>query len=162
MNDIGNKIKVIIFTSVHRWDDVRIFKKQAQSLAHHYDVELHAPADFKYYEERGVKVYGLPEWKKRTDRFKIFKILFKRLKASNAEIFHFHDPELIILGVYLTIFLRKKVIYDVHEENPKVPYSRAWIPRLLKPIIGFSIRVIERLKTIGFRFCVETHTHTKR
>ena len=144
------KIKVFIFSSVHRWDDARIFKKQAQSLARHYDVELHAPAHFVYREENNVKIFGLLEWEKKSDRFKIIKIIFLRLRDSDADIFHFHDPELILLGLYLKIIRRKKVIYDVHEENPKIPYSRVWIPNVIKPVFSIIIRIYEKFFTILF------------
>ena len=38
--------KIFIGTSVHRWNDNRIFHKEAVSLAKKFNVELHAPADF--------------------------------------------------------------------------------------------------------------------
>ena len=107
--------KVFIFTSVHNWDDIRIYKKEAISLANYYRVELHAPADFESKKIHGVDIFGLPKWYKRKDRKKIRKLLWKRIKRSDADIFHFHDPELIFIGIYLKLFLRKKVIYDIHE-----------------------------------------------
>jgi len=58
----------MIITSVHRWDDTRIFHKQATSLAKKFDVELHAPADFIEKEQNGVMIYGLPKWKKEKDQ----------------------------------------------------------------------------------------------
>ena len=107
--------KIFIFTSVHNWDDIRIFQKEATSLAKYYKVELHAPAEFKTKKLSGVNIFGLPKWYKREDRKRIRKLLWKRIKRSDADIFHFHDPELIFHGLYLKWFRHKKVVYDVHE-----------------------------------------------
>lgn len=107
--------KIFIFTSVHNWDDIRIFKKEAISLAKYYTVELHAPAEFKIKKLKGVNIFGLPKWYKRKDRKRIRKLLWNRINRSDADFFHFHDPELIFFGIYLKLFLQKKVIYDVHE-----------------------------------------------
>jgi hypothetical protein len=89
------KKKIFIGSSVHRWDDIRVFYKQAISLAKHYDVELHILADFKFKEYKGVKIFGLGIWAKAIHRVPIIlKLLYRALKA-NAAIVHFHDPELI-------------------------------------------------------------------
>ena len=42
----SNMNKIFFGTSVHRWNDNRIFYKQAVSLAKKYNVELHAPSNF--------------------------------------------------------------------------------------------------------------------
>lgn len=44
-----NKERICIITSVHPWNDTRIFYKEAVSLAKKYEVELHAPADFGWF-----------------------------------------------------------------------------------------------------------------
>ena len=46
---------------------------------------------------------------------------------QNARIFHFHDPELIPLGLLLRM-LRHQVIYDVHEDLPRAILYKEWIP----------------------------------
>ena len=44
--DNSNKM-IFIGSSVHRWNDNRIYYKEAVSLAKKYHVELHAPAEFE-------------------------------------------------------------------------------------------------------------------
>ena len=56
------------------WEDRELSKK--------FSVELHAPADFNKKELNGVKIIGLPTWKKETDRKLIRKKLWSRLKKN--------------------------------------------------------------------------------
>jgi glycosyltransferase involved in cell wall biosynthesis len=61
----------------------------------------------------------------------VYPILALRTKA---EVIHFHDPELLIAGVWLRL-LGRKVIYDVHEDVPADVSDKKWIPaRLRRPL----------------------------
>ena len=140
-----NKRSIFLGTSVHRWNDTRIFHKQATSLAKKYDVELHAPADFDYKEENGVRIYGLPECKKVSDRKNIRRELWKRIKNSTAEIFHFHDPELLWLGIKTRVILKRIVIYDIHEDYEKAILSKIWIPRYFRFVISKLFYLYEQI-----------------
>jgi len=35
---------------------------------------------------------------------------------QKADIYHFHDPELLTVGLVLRLLTKAKVIYDVHED----------------------------------------------
>ena len=63
-----NNYNIFIGTSVHRWNDNRIFHKEAVSLSKKFSVELHDPADFNKKELKGVKIIGLRTWNKERDR----------------------------------------------------------------------------------------------
>jgi glycosyltransferase involved in cell wall biosynthesis len=119
------KEKVLIISSVHRWNDPRIFYKQAVSLAMRYAVELHAVADFETREEEGVTIVGLPRLRRLFRPLNWWRLLVRAIR-SEARIVHFHDPELLPLGLMLRIF-GKRVIYDVHEDFPASIYSKEWI-----------------------------------
>jgi len=131
-------LKVFIFTSVHVWNDTRIFYKQVTSLAKKYQVEYHCPADYTTKKiHKNLIVFGLPLWKDVKDRRVTRKILWERVKKSNAEIFHFHDPELIWIGLKIKWLLRKKVIYDIHEDYSAQILQKNWIkPHFVKLIIS--------------------------
>jgi glycosyltransferase involved in cell wall biosynthesis len=43
-----------------------------------------------------------------------------------------------------------RVVYDSHEDLPMLIYNRDWIPRPLKGVLSFLIRVIEQLCTLAF------------
>jgi glycosyltransferase involved in cell wall biosynthesis len=132
-------IKVCHITTVHTSTDVRIFHKECKALAREgYEVYLIAPHD-KEEEVDGVHIIPLPEKCGRLYRF-IFKkrIALKKAKKINAEIYHFHDPEMIFLGLKLKL-AGKKVIYDVHEDVPAQILNKDWLGSL-----GFR-KVISKL-----------------
>ncbi|MBS3741618.1 MAG: glycosyltransferase [Candidatus Cloacimonetes bacterium] len=136
--------KIFIFSSVHNWRDTRIFCKQAVSLAKKFYVELHAPADFTFKKVGGVNVVGLPKWKKRKDRSKIALELWKRIRKSDCDIFHFHDPELIFHGIFVRLIRNKKTIFDVHENIPRQILSKDYIKsHLLRKIISILFFILE-------------------
>lgn len=136
--------KVMIFSSVHPYDDSRVFHKEAVSLAKAgYQVELHAVADFAHKEEQGVQIFGLKRrsrWKRIVSGYE----LYQRAKQSDADIFHFHDPELLPWGYLLHRKTGKPVIYDAHEDLPKQIYTKPWIPKLFRGIVSKLVKVVEK------------------
>lgn len=137
-------------SSVHRWDDIRIFHKEAQSLSKGYRVELHAPAPFAVRKIDRVNIFGLPQWEKVRDRSLARKELFRRIRSAGADIYHFHDPELILVGLYIKIVKNKPVIYDIHEDYPAYIRSKEWIPGLLRLPVAYFFRVFEYIATLYF------------
>ena len=102
-------------STVHRAFDDRIFYKECVSLATSgFKVNLVIPHE-KDEVVYNVNIKGLPVYENRLNRILILpiKAFFAALK-TNAKIYHFHDPELIIMGIFLKL-ARKKVIYDMHE-----------------------------------------------
>jgi len=138
-------IKVCHITTVHSSTDVRIFHKECKTLAREgYEVYLIAPHD-KEEEIDGVHIIPLPKKGGRLYRF-IFKkrIALKSAKTVNAEIYHFHDPEMLFLGLRLKL-MGKKVIYDVHEDVPAQILNKDWLGSLLiRKIISKSFNAFEK------------------
>jgi hypothetical protein len=107
-------IKVCHITSVHCWDDTRIFFKECVTLANNgYKVALVAP-NAKNQVVQNVQVFGVENHRKsRLFRATVVAFsVFKKAFRTRSEIYHFHDPELIWVGILLRI-LGKRVIFDV-------------------------------------------------
>jgi glycosyltransferase involved in cell wall biosynthesis len=138
-------VEILIISSVHRWDDTRIFYRQASSLSKYYKVELHAPANFLKKEINSVKIIGLPLWKKKIERVNLWWQLWKRILKSKAKVIHFHDPELIPLVFIIKIIKQIKVVYDVHEHIIYDIQSKTWIPEYLKKLILCIFILVEKI-----------------
>lgn len=141
------KHKVCILTSVHQATDVRIFHKQAKSLAKAgYDVVLIGQHD-KDETIDDVKIIALSKPKSRLMRFLSTLRVLRLGLRQKAHLYHFHDPELIPAGLVLKLY-GKKVIYDVHEDYRSNILCNGWIPKLLaKPvalIADFSEKLLSR------------------
>ncbi len=124
--------KISILTSVHPPFDTRIFHKQARSLVKAgYDVTLIAQHD-KDEVVDGIQIVALPKPKNRFWRMMGTWRLFKIASKQQADIYHFHDPELLPVGVLLKILTRGKVVYDVHEDYPKAILTKYWLPSIVR------------------------------
>lgn len=127
-------------TSVHPWDDIRIFKKEAVSTAKFakqtYLVAANAPNTIA----DGVEIVNVTF---PTNHSRLKRILFLKNRvidkalALDADIYHLHDPELLS-GVKKLRRKGKLVVYDSHEDVPKTILSKTWI----KP--GFVRKMISK------------------
>jgi len=138
------KARVCILTTVHPPFDTRIFHKQAKTLVHAgYDVTLIAQWS-KDETVDGVKIVALPRPRNRLSR--IFGLTWRAFRLAlreKADIYHFHDPELLLIGVLLKLFTRGRVIYDVHEDLPKQILNKQWIPLFLRRITAGCAKLTE-------------------
>jgi glycosyltransferase involved in cell wall biosynthesis len=135
--------KVCVLTSAHPVFDVRIFHKECKSLARAgYDVTLIAPAKQGGNYE-GITVKTLPVWENRIARFTRGPLsVYRSALEIDADIYHFHDPELIPVGLLLRL-RGKKVIYDIHEDLPRTISYKPYIPRPLCGLTGQAVEFIE-------------------
>ena len=111
------KNKVCILTSVHPPFDVRIFHKEAKSLVKAgYDVTLIAQHDKEEIVD-GVKIVNLHKPRNRIERMtKTVWSAYRKAVQVDADIYHFHDPELMPIALRLRK-RGKRVIYDIHEDT---------------------------------------------
>lgn len=144
-------MKVCHFTSAHPAKDIRIFIKECQSLAKAgHDVSL-VVANAETEIDKGVQIIGV----KSTIKNKVSRMIktamsvYKVAMKQNADIYHFHDPELLPFGLLLR-FKGKKVIYDVHEDVPRQILSKPWIPKALRGIISWSFERFENFAAKRF------------
>lgn len=130
--------RVCHLTSVHGRYDNRIFFKECSSLAkNNWDIHL-VVADGKGDEKKnGVHIWDVGNGVGRFERFfKTTAAVYKKGLELDAEVYHFHDPELIPKGLKLKK-RKKKVIYDIHEVYRLQIKIRPWINPLLKSIVAF-------------------------
>ncbi|MEE2657808.1 MAG: glycosyltransferase family 4 protein [Candidatus Latescibacterota bacterium] len=140
--------RVCVLSSVHLLYDVRMFQAEARTLAAAgFAVTVLAiedpsppPADAE-----AIRTVGLPHSRNRLVRFvRTFQIL-RRALAEPADIYAFHDPELLPAAALLRILRRKPVIFDVHEDVPASIRNRDYIIPLLRPLVAAAYRLLERI-----------------
>ena len=153
-------IKICHFTSGHDTHDARIFQKQCRTLAHAgYDVHVIAP--FGITEIRDdVNIFSLgAEGYGRFQRMLfVSKEIYRKALSVDADIYHFHDPELIPFGLKLKR-MGKKVIYDSHEDTPADILNKAWIPRFLRGVVAKLYRLYEESAVKKFDAVVSVTPH---
>jgi len=147
--------KICHLTSVHSRYDTRIFCKECKTLSNAgFDVNL-IVADGKGDEIIDkIKIYDVGKPKNRKERMlKTTKKVFQKALEVNADIYHFHDPELIPIGLKLKK-LGKKVIYDVHEDVPRDILSKEYLNKFSRPILSNIFEVYENYATKKFDYIV--------
>lgn len=138
--------KVCHMTSAHNRYDVRIFEKECKSLANNgYDVTLIVNDCYNDEIIDNVKIISTKyKYKNRAERIlNAQKFIIKKAISVNADIYHFHDPELLPVGNKLKR-IGKKVIFDSHEDVPEQIKDKQWLPILLRNIISELYRIYEK------------------
>ena len=143
--------KVCHLTTVHSIDDVRIFIKECSSLATNgFDVTLIACGEIAFEDTKNSvnRISLCIPVKNRLQRMlKRTRAVYKRALKVNADIYHFHDPELLPFGRKLKK-MGKIVVYDSHEDTALLIKSRNWIPVIvryfLSPIYSYYENLIAR------------------
>jgi glycosyltransferase involved in cell wall biosynthesis len=144
------RFKVAHLTTGHMPSDTRIFHKECKTLATAgYDVVLivggadHAVVD-------GVRLRPVPRPAGRRDRFLVTtRQVLEAALDEDADLYHFHDPELLPVGLWLKA-RGKRVVYDVHEDVPRQILTKAWIPVLLRRLAGLAMAGMESCGAASF------------
>lgn len=139
-------MRVCLLSSVHRALDNRIFFREARTLAragHEVTLIAEHDRDEVRNEIRIVALPRVPRWRRPV----LWRLLLQRALATDSDIFHFHDPELLFVIPLLRLRSGRPTVYDVHEAYPEffavkdylpawVRHPTAWMFRLLEPSLA--------------------------
>lgn len=138
-------IRVAHVTTVHPRDDIRIFHKECVSLAQAgYEVIQVVSDGLGDAKVAGVHItdIGAPV----EGRLRRMRTLPRRAYAAvrrlDPALVHFHDPELLPLGV---AFARSGTasVYDAHEDVPRQILTKQWIPPVFRKVASWSFERFE-------------------
>jgi len=141
---------IVHLTTVHPRNDARILLKQVLTLAQakQWSTTL-VVADGKgaaVHERDGITVpirdVGRPPWGRLGRAILGTWRAFREVHRLQADVVHFHDPELIPVGILLRL-LGHKVTYDVHEDAPRQILSKHWLPRILRHPTAWILSLLE-------------------
>jgi glycosyltransferase involved in cell wall biosynthesis len=135
--------RVVQMTSAHPPFDARIYHKECMSLAMAgYDVTLIVPYAGSETAMDGIKLRKIAPPRGRSERMtRTVASIYRAALKEDAEVYHFHDPELMPVGMLLKLH-GKKVIYDVHEDYAS-NMRKQWIPAALRGLASFAVRACE-------------------
>lgn len=154
--------KIVHMTSVHSPLDPRIFSKECVALAAAgHDVVLIA-AEGSDSVRDGVRIRTA---RRRRGRFRRIVVtagmVFRAALAERADVYHFHDPELIPWGLLLRL-LGKRVVYDVHEDYVSGMSEREYIPGPLRSVAAHAVNVTEQLAARAFHIVLAERYYKRR
>lgn len=154
---MNEDVHTICFLSTsHDATDARVFHREAVSLAEAgYDVTYYTPfsptetvdgVDIRSVELDGIDTDGgdgppLPEV---ADRLRTAFALLRTLYDTDYDVYHFHDVELLPVGVALSVLTNGRVVYDVHEDVEHVVGHKDLFPRPLRPLLSRVVSTLER------------------
>jgi glycosyltransferase involved in cell wall biosynthesis len=131
-------------TSVHPPFDVRIFYKEAKSLAKNgFDTYLVVSgAENQIIDD--VKIVGVNVFQagRLYRMFKHSKLVIDRALEIKADIYHVHDPELLPYVGELKA-TGAKVIYDSHEDVPTQTLSKTYVPYIFRWPLSLWVKLYE-------------------
>ena len=147
------KKRICHISTVHRGVEIRIIRKEVASMAE-AGYDAHAviaapPEEVAAAARLGVTIHPLKERKGRIARMtaKMYEA-WNTARKLKAEIYHFHDPELIPLGLFMKL-CGHRIVMDVHEDLANQVLNKHWIPQPIRKLVGRIARGCER---IGARF----------
>ncbi|MBZ5501188.1 MAG: glycosyltransferase family 4 protein [Acidobacteriia bacterium] len=138
------QLKVVHMTSVHDAADPRIFHKECRSLARAgFEVTVIGPHEQDSIVD-GVRIRPIQRDDARSARMtRTSWRVYEEARRQDADVYHFHDPELIPVGLLLRA-RGKHVIYDIHEDMPKDVLSKDYLFAWSRPMLSWLIDRIER------------------
>ena len=123
--------KIVHLTSVHIPFDTRIFHKECRTLREAgHEVVLLATHDRTEVVD-GITVKGFPRRRRLGRMLRTTFDLYRQARAEEADVYHFHDPELLPVGWALARQGRR-VIWDTHEDVTRQLLTKEWLPPLLR------------------------------
>jgi len=136
--------RICILSSVHIALDNRVFYREAQSLRQAgYDVTLIAVHDRDQVKD-GIRIVALPQVR-RWQRPLLWLKLLRRAMSTQADLFHFHDPELLLVAPWLRWLTGKPTIYDIHEVYADFIEIKDYMPAWLRFPLAWTFRWLEPL-----------------
>lgn len=136
---------VVILAPVHRYDDIRVFRKEAVTLAQagHRVVLYARTPDNQPLIDSGVEVRPV-SYRSRWQRFAKLPGLARAAFRDRAEVYHVHNPDTLPIAFWLRL-RGQHVIYDSHEDFRTEILLRRWLPALIRRPAAAAVARAEQL-----------------
>jgi glycosyltransferase involved in cell wall biosynthesis len=142
------KIRIVQLTTVHHREDTRIALRECPELAKIWGPELIlVVSDGKGNGFQGnVRIVdvGKPAGGRIGRAILGGMLAFRTVRRHKPECLHFHDPELIPVGI-LCKMMGLRVVYDVHEWVPTQIMRKYWLPVILRRPVALLTSCAEQM-----------------
>ncbi len=134
--------RVTVLSTVHLALDNRVFYREARTLAQAgYDVTVIAVHDRDEVRD-GIAIRALPSVP-RGRRPWLWRRALAMATETQADIYHFHDPELLLVSPFLRRQTKRPTIYDIHEVYPEFVEVKEYLPGWSRRPIAGLVRAVE-------------------
>jgi len=140
--------KIVHLSSVHKRYDIRIFLKECVTLADAgYDVYFVVADGLGDEVKSGVKILdvGYGHSGRLSRMLKTTKLVYKKALELNADLYQFHDPELIPSGIKLKRKTNAVVIFDSHENYSDDIKDKPYLNKYIRVFISVIYEFLERI-----------------
>ena len=137
-------------STVHPSTDVRVFYRECGSLVEGgYEVHLVIPCECSC-TKNGVHLHSIRRVKHRFLRMLFMPwVAMKEALKTKSSIYHYHDPELLLMGFVLRWVFGKKVVFDIHEAVIRQLTSKFYLLQFTRKPISLCYKFLERIFTAG-------------
>ncbi len=155
-------MKVCHLSSVHQRNDTRIFFKECLTLQKNgYDINLVIADGLGDETKSDVRIIDVGKPINRFSRIFITTIkVFFNAKKLDADIYHFHDPELAPLCLFFRL-LGKPVIFDVHENIKEQIKDKQWLSPVFANFFSFLFSFLNTIFTKSFSVIIAENSYSK-
>jgi glycosyltransferase involved in cell wall biosynthesis len=140
-------IKIIHLTTAHSPNDVRIYEKMCKSIAlSGAEVHLVAPRSGCEVDRisESVHMHYVDASKSRMERFlKRGRDVVRVASRLRGDLYHMHDPELLLYVKYLKRNTAAKIVFDAHEDIRAQILHKEWLPRIARKAVSYIYGMIE-------------------
>jgi glycosyltransferase involved in cell wall biosynthesis len=155
--------KVAHLTTLHPAFDNRIFLRECRSLARAgYEVVLVAPHEGAETVD-AVRIRPVPKPHNRLDRLlHQGRRVYRCALEEQADIYHFHDPDLLPWALLLRLRTGRPVIYDVHEDYVTSLTYKPYFPLWLGRLVGRAYGGLEQATRAAFKIVIAERYYARR
>lgn len=137
-------MRVVHLTSVHARDDTRIRKECRDLAAAGHTVSLVVADGLGDANDGDVEIVDVGRAANRLVRMMRSTVrVGRRGRRLDADVYHFHDPELLPVGVALAR-TGASVVYDCHEDVPKQVLTKPYLGRTVARLVSWAVDRVER------------------
>jgi len=141
--------RICVVTSIHADFDSRIYKHCLSVRRLGHEVALISPWPPRH--DDGICYLSFPRRRGLGGRARQAADIARLALRAGADLFHFHDVDILPLFVLLRLVTRRPVVYDIHENYSEEMLVRYWVPSYLRIPLYHAVRLAQAFGCSVFR-----------